>query len=88
MRLVIRYEIGDGYTFNATETVPVECESGEFFAVEFERLCKCVDRMENEFLFCGKTWYVPNHMHYNRDREDFYYEAPIMLTVDEWFEEK
>jgi hypothetical protein len=86
MRLVIEQTVGDGYTWHATNTSPVEYESAEAFAVEFEEACKEArvqakqsTRHWVEFTFAGREW----------DADDFFeegvYYPPEILTVDEWF---
>lgn len=81
MRLVVEYAIGDGYTYSAMRTVPVEYESAEAFFVEFEEACQEAMKKEwrNGFMFAGKEW----------DATDFFsegdYYPPQILTVDEWF---
>jgi hypothetical protein len=86
MRLVIEYNVGDGYTWSATNTVPVEYESAEAFFVEFEEACKeaRVQAKQTrcrwvEFTFAGREWDADNFF-----EEDVYY-PPEILTVDEWF---
>lgn len=49
MRLVIQFQVGDRYTYSATETVPVIYESAEAFAVDFETFC--LDNKDKYFSF-------------------------------------
>jgi hypothetical protein len=86
MRLVIEYNVGDGYTWHATNTIPVEYESAEAFAVEFEEACKeaRVQAKQSarhwvEFTFAGREWDADNFF------EKGVYYPPEILTVDEWF---
>jgi len=87
MRLVIEYYVGDGYTWSATNTVPVEYESAEAFVVEFEEACKearvqakQTRRHWLEFTFAGLEWDAD--CFFTSDGE---YCPPEILTVDEWF---
>lgn len=87
MRLVIEYYVGDGYTWSATNTVPVEYESAEAFVVEFEEACKearvqakQTRRHWLEFTFAGLEWDAD--CFFTSDGE---YCPPAILTVDEWF---
>lgn len=86
MRLVIVYHMGDGCTYSCTETVPVEYESAEAFAVDFEKVA--MDTYNTganygAFMFAGHEWYTENHAYY--DNGENVYDAPTILTVDEWF---
>lgn len=78
MRLVIEYQTGDGCTYWAKETIPIEYASPEAFAVDFEIACKDnIDRVD--FWFADKLWESMNHI------ERGVYYAPDAYTVDEWF---
>lgn len=86
MRLVIEYVVGDGCTYHCTNTTPIEYESAEAFAVEFEEACR-VNLLNTRwplqnFTFAGKEW----------DVSDFYFDgiyiAPEIFTVDEWFKKR
>jgi len=87
MRLVIEYYVGDGYTWSATNTVPVEYESAEAFVVEFEEACKearvqakQTRRHWLEFTFASLEWDADCFFTSDGD-----YCPPEILTVDEWF---
>jgi len=87
MRLVIEYTVGDGCTYHAVNTVPVEYESAEAFFVEFEEACKEVRvqakqtrRHWLEFTFAGLEWDADCFFTSDGD-----YCPPEILTVDEWF---
>jgi hypothetical protein len=87
MRLVIEYNVGDGYTWSATNTVPVEYESAEAFFVEFEEACKEARVQPKqtrccwiEFTFAGLEWDATCFFTSDGD-----YYPPEILTVDEWF---
>lgn len=90
MRLIIKYQISDGCTYSCDETIPVEYESAEAFAVEFEEACKAA-RVEGaclkELHFAGHSWdcacfFYSSGNKYTLDT----YSPPEILTVDEWFE--
>jgi hypothetical protein len=86
MRLVIRYSIGDECSWNATETVPVEYESAEAFAVEFAAFCRANHKRgysHHMAEFAGQQW-CPDNFFLGR-ANDYY--PPEILTVDEWFAE-
>lgn len=82
MRLVIEYVVSDGCTYGFDQVVPVEYESAEAFAVEFEEACKAAKahKYEWQFEFAGRQWNYDNFF-----EKDVYY-APEVMTVDEWFE--
>ena len=82
MRLVIRFGIGHGCTWGATEVVPVEYESAEAFAVEFEEFCRSNQQEFGLMEFAGRQWNVDEFFFKNQ------YFAPEILTVDEWFAER
>lgn len=86
MRLVITYTVGDGYAFYANETVPVEYESAEAFAVDFEALCRQYQSDYREFELAGHSWAASSFFEYRSDTDTKVYFAPYILTVDEWFE--
>jgi hypothetical protein len=82
MKLVVEYQVGDSYTWTATETLPVIYESGEALAVEFERRVRALKDQnypDNQFILGGQTF----------EAQDFWvdgeYYAPEIFTVDEWF---
>jgi len=90
MRLVIEYVSGDGCTYHCTDTVPVEYESAEAFAVDFEDAVRLaaqrkiiLDRPAQpkiyEFVFASCTFQTDAFF-----RDGTYY-PPEILTVDEWF---
>lgn len=81
MRLVIQYSYGDGYTYWATDTVPVLYASPEEFMVDFEKACKeAYEGSRWQFEFAGQQWECCSFY------EDGEYQHPSILTVDEWFE--
>ena len=82
MRLVIEYTAGDRYTWHATITVPVEYESAEAFAVEFEQACRECPARHYDFKFAGHTWEVCDFI------IDGAYYPPEIFTVDEWFAQR
>lgn len=89
MRLVIQYQVSDECTYSYEVNTPVEYESAEAFAVDFEKFV-----MDNwtkysfeGFDFAGKKWEPSNHgkVHASLSNTKFEYYAPTILTVDEWF---
>ena len=86
MRLIIEYQVGDGYTYSCDVTVPVVYESAEAFIVDFEKFCKDInDAGTGNSLygdpFVGQDWIVGDFF------EDGVYCPPRISTVDEWFKE-
>lgn len=90
MKLIMTFEIGDGYTFNADVTIPIEYKSAEAAIVDFETIAKKTyaesrgawPRPSEEFVFAGHKFHVDNH--FGRPGE---FISPRFPTVDEWFEE-
>lgn len=80
MRLIIEYRVGDGYTYYATNTVPVIYESAEGFAVDFEKFCKYYHPVVTNFA--GQQWDTTEFI-----LKDGYYAPPHIMTVDEFFEQ-
>jgi hypothetical protein len=87
MRLVVQYSVGDGYTWHAENTVPVVYESAEAFLADFEEIVK--PYMDKNLLRFDKRKFVLGGQQF--DCSDFFYEgqyqAPEVMTVDEWFDE-
>jgi hypothetical protein len=80
MRLVIEYTSGDGCTYHCTETFPLEYESAEAFAVDFEVAARlAAQRKIYEFVFANRTFQTDAFF------LDGTYYPPEILTVDEWF---
>jgi hypothetical protein len=85
MRLVIKYSVGDGYTWWAVEVVPVVYESAEAFLVDFEAIVMDLNAKNSnswplaDFELGGQKF----------DYTDFFQEgvycAPEIMTIDEWF---
>lgn len=83
MRIVMIYNVTDGYTFTCTETVPIEYESTESAIVDFEAIL-LKTKMENlrndVFTFAGECFHVSD-FYYMQDK----YNLPEFMTVDDWF---
>jgi hypothetical protein len=84
MRLVLKYIVGDGYTWWGEMVRPVEYESAEALLVDFEAAVRSAQARgwrEYRFEFAGHTF----------DADDFIqgdnYVPPEILTVDEWFQQ-
>ena len=81
MRLVVEYSEGDGCTYSCTNTEPIEYESAEAFAVEFEQFC--LDNKDHDpwclKMFADKEWDVSVFFFKGK------YYPPTIMTVDEWF---
>jgi hypothetical protein len=88
MRLVVQYSVGDGCSWYAENTVPVVYESAEAFLVDFEEIVKpYMDK--NSSRYYAKREFVLGGQQF--DCSDFFfegkYQAPDVMTVDEWFDE-
>ena len=87
MKLVLAYPDGDGYTYSCDVRWPIQYESAEAAAVDFENLCRGADRAARdghdwrlaEFKFCGLEFRSTDFM------KDSQYYAPDFWTIDEWF---
>ena len=82
MRLIIQYDVGDGYTWSGTETIPVAYESGEAFIVDFEEFVKDKVAKKDVFNLCkfaGRDWDITDF----NTGDSFYW--PQVYTVDEFF---
>lgn len=86
MRLVVEFQVTNDYTYWCDCTVPVDYESAEAFAVDFEKVA--MDTYNTganygTFMFADHEWFCQNHAYY--DNGKIVYNAPTILTVDEWF---
>lgn len=90
MRLVIKWNHGDGCTYSCDETEPVEFESAEAFIVGFEALLKA-NRDQQGFVYAGREWWTDHFFYRVEDRDGKYLgkevSLPEVMTVDEWFKE-
>jgi hypothetical protein len=86
MRLVISYEV-DTDNVSSLNNVPVNYESKEKFAADFETACRDTlndDDGDDYFTLGGYDWYCLNHY----DSETYSkFTGPKIMTVDEWFGE-
>ena len=91
MRLVIKWNHGDGCTYSCDETEPVEFESQEAFLVGFEEAAKLsFTKGERGVMFAGREWWVDQFYYHKTDHKgrhtnDIEWTFPEILTVDEWF---
>ena len=76
-RLVVEFNVTDGFTYHCRATRPVLYASAEAFAVEFEEACRKSDGADIEFA--GQRF--PTSAFF----EDGTYYGPDVWTVDEWF---
>lgn len=81
MRLIVKYETGDGCTYSCTETVPIEYESKEAAIIDFDKICKGKCSPCGEFFFAGKSF--TNYDFYIKGK----YYAPEILMLDEWYKQ-
>lgn len=83
MRLIIEYTVGDGFTYSATNTVPVVYESAEAFIVDFEAFVKDKVAKKDVFnlsRFAGRDWDMTDFHVYG---SGFFW--PQVYSVDEFF---
>jgi hypothetical protein len=88
MRLVVKYSIGDGFTWGAEVVVPVFYESAEAFLVDFEAAVKSDRaryqnrwRVEESIKMGGQHFCFADFF-----SEDGTYCPPTVMTVDDWFQ--
>ena len=84
MRLVIKYDAGDGCTWHCEVVRPVEYYSAEQLYMDFETLAR--DAHAKDWRD-GKNFVFGKHTF---DSTDFFlsdgtYNPPEILTLDEWF---
>lgn len=90
-RLIVEYTAGDDCTYYCTNTVPVEYESAEAFIVDIEVAARmALLSQQGNFTLAGKKF----------DTSSFFYDcnwavpgsgifdAPSIMTIDEWFTKK
>ena len=89
MRLIIEYEHGDGFTYTATRTIPMEYDSAEALAVDFEQAIKDnwgLDWFNRGMVKIGGQEFDSGDFgRYNVRKNTDEYVAPNIYTVDEWF---
>lgn len=90
--LILLYQIGDGYTFTATDTVPVMAESKEAFMDDFELAMAAYepDGVEH-FSINGQVFEYRHFIEWRteqttprRSRETYEAVEPMVFTVEEW----
>jgi len=78
-RLILQHHHGDGYTWSATETIPIIHESPEAAFIEFFQL-------RDESIEKHKTEYGWEFEYFGNDFEDTIQEESVkILTLDEFF---
>jgi hypothetical protein len=78
-RLILQYHHGDGYTWSATETIPIVHESPEVAFVEFFEL-------RDASIEKHKTDYGWEFEYFGYDFEDSTQESAVKIfTLDEFF---
>jgi hypothetical protein len=92
MKLVIEYDISDGFTCSTTKTRPIQYESAEALVVDFERsVLASTEARTEEFTIAGVAFSRYNHGNFkadnkNRKKLSFSYSSPRIMTIDEWFD--
>lgn len=86
MKLVMTYQITDGYTFDVTYHQPFEYKSKD--EAEFDILYALSTAYENnklEFKFANETFDVEEYSYTDRDKVT-HFRPPTILTLEQWFE--
>lgn len=82
MRLIVEYEVTDGFTYHCTNTVPVVYESAEAFLVDFELSLK---GLKGNHEITGYITLGNQEFDSGDFVEDGMYYPPNVYTLDEWF---
>lgn len=82
MRIVMRYDEGDGCTYNCENVFPIEYESPEAALVDFET---ALSSSAGTFSFANVGLHRENFFVYDGYSKPRRYVAPEFLTLDEWF---
>ena len=84
MQLVLEHQVSDGFTYSCTSTLPIEYESAEALAVDFEAAVRLAYRNENwDLTFAGHLFNIMSF--FDRVEGNLHYQAPHIWTIDEWF---
>ena len=94
MKLVIRYDVGDGYTWNASVVEPFEYESvekAEYDLLEMYEKWMQARKENDRYIFCDVKFagldIDLSNLHDWSDREDKYiYNSPEIKTLEDWWE--
>lgn len=91
MKLVIVAHYGDGCTWSCTETLPVEYESEEAFAVDFEEAMKKARANKVSYSmwdleFAGQRWDVSQFFYTPYKSKEEVYNPPEIYTLEDWWE--
>lgn len=84
MKLVLKYNISDDYTYSCDVTIPLEYESAEAALVDLDNLVCMQSNVYTEFGFAGYTLNSRPFGHIGEDGKMTFFGAHIM-TIDEWF---
>jgi hypothetical protein len=86
MKLIMRYVVGDGYTFDATVIYPIEYESAEALICDFDKALDeaAEKRIHKHHYDCSFQFGIEKF-----NLSDFLGKKrkilPEILTIDEWF---
>ena len=78
MRLVMKYSVSDGCTFNCDVVLPVEYESAEAALLDFETLVK----KDRKFTLFGEEFYSSDFEEHASTDRGLTLVLPEFLTVD------
>lgn len=85
MKLVLIFSVTDGYTYGFEKVLPFEYDSAEAAIVDFEAAWKAsVNHPDKVFLFADEL-FPYSRFKYDLDGATVF-DAPDILTIDEWFE--
>jgi len=94
MRLVVTYEVTDGYTFSVRTHDPIEFDSIDalyYYLIEVAELYMKDNISEEERRMVGKKIYddigldICDFIGHNHDGT-MYFQEPLILTLEDWFD--
>lgn len=80
MRIVMIYQVSDGYTYSYDVVLPIIYDSPEQAAVDFEDLARKFAYKGGKFKFDNEEFHCSDFISSRGG-----YESPKFLTIDEWF---
>lgn len=91
MKLILRYDDGDGYGCSCEIVVPIEYDSEEALLCDFmNRALFAFNQKRSEFEFSTEKFPVRLFVDYDRNTKEFYHTKiveypPDIYTLDDWF---
>lgn len=90
MKLVLKVEIGDQFTWFATDVIPFEYESKDQFLYDLLNSClESIKLKQLDFKFLGRDFNVLNFGYFKDDQlfKGFEFVEPYVDTLENWFHE-